>query len=386
VGHAVKIVHVIARLNVGGAALSVLELAAAQRRRGHEVLVVAGTIPEGEASMEYVARELEVPYLRLPALKREVSLLPDIEAIGELRALLRERQPDVLHTHTSKAGTTGRLAAILAGRRRPRVVVHTFHGHVLSGYFDTTRERTFRVIERMLAHASDRLIAVSDEVRDDLVRFHVAPFAKFSVIPYGFDLDARVRHDDSTRARKRAEAGADDTAFVIGWAGRLTDVKRPLDLVRAAADVDGSVLMLAGDGELRTEVEALTHELGMDDRVRLLGYVDDMGSWYAAFDAFLLTSANEGAPVVAIEAQAAGVPVVATDAGGTRTVVDDGETGYIVSIGDIGALSDRLRRLRDDAELRTELGATGAERMRAKFSIERMADDIDRLYAEIELR
>ena len=385
-GDAVKIVHVIARLNVGGAALSVLELAAAQRRRGHEVLVVAGTIPEGEASMEYVARDLEVPYLRLSALKREVSLLADLEAIRELRTLLRERQPDVLHTHTSKAGTTGRIAAILAGRRRPKVVVHTFHGHVLSGYFDTTRERTFRVIERMLAHASDRLIAVSDEVRDDLVRFRVAPFAKFSVIPYGFDLDARVRHDDSTRARKRAEAGADDTAFLIGWAGRLTDVKRPLDLVRATAEVDRSVLVLAGDGELRMELEELTHELGMSDRVRLLGYVDDMGSWYAAFDAFLLTSANEGAPVVAIEAQAAGVPVVATDAGGTRTVVDDGETGFIVNIGDIGALSDRLRRLRDDAELRAGLGVTGAARMREKFSIERMADDIDRLYAEIELR
>jgi glycosyltransferase involved in cell wall biosynthesis len=381
-----KIVHVIARLNVGGAALSVLELAAAQRRRGHEVLVVAGTIPEGEASMEYVAEELDVPYLRLPALKREVSLLPDIEAIRDLRILLRRRQPDVLHTHTSKAGTTGRLAAVLAGRRRPKVVVHTFHGHVLSGYFDTRRERTFRVIERMLAHATDRLIAVSDEVRDDLVRFRVAPFAKFSVIPYGFDLDARVRHDDSTRARKRAEARAEDTAFLIGWAGRLTDVKRPLDLVRAAADVDGSILVLAGDGELRGELEALTHELGMEDRVRLLGYVGDMGSWYAAFDAFLLTSANEGAPVVAIEAQSAGVPVVATDAGGTRTVVDDGETGFIVDIGDVGALAERLRQLRDDTDLRRKLGATGAERMRDKFSIERMADDVDRLYAEIALR
>ena len=381
-----RVVHVVARLNVGGAALSVLELAAAQRRRGHEVLVIAGTIPEGEASMEYVAEELDVPYLRLPALKREVSLLPDIEAIRELRILLRKRQPDVLHTHTSKAGTTGRLAAILAGRRRPKVVVHTFHGHVLSGYFDTRRERTFRIIERMLAHVTDRLIAVSDEVRDDLVRFRVAPFAKFSVIPYGFDLDARVRQDDSTRARKRAEARVDDSAFVIGWAGRLTDVKRPLDLVRAAAAVDGSVLVLAGDGELRAELEALTHELGMEDRVRLLGYVADMGSWYAAFDAFLLTSANEGAPVVAIEAQSAGVPVVATDAGGTRTVVDDGETGFIVDIGDVSALSDRLRQLRDETGLRRSLGATGAERMRDKFSIERMADDIDRLYAEIAPR
>jgi glycosyltransferase involved in cell wall biosynthesis len=378
-----KIVHVIARLNVGGAALSVLELAAAQRRRGHDVLVVAGTIPEGEASMEYVARELDVPYLRLPALKREVSPLADLEAIRTLRRLLRERRPDVLHTHTSKAGTTGRLAALLAGRLRPKVVVHTFHGHVLSGYFDTTRERAFRVIERALAHASDRLIAVSNEVRDDLVRFRVAPPEKFTVIPYGFDLDARVRHDDQTRRNKRAEAGVGDTDFVIGWAGRLTAVKRPLDLVRAASGVEESVLVLAGDGELRADLEALTHELEMGNRVRLLGYVPDMGSWYAAFDAFLLTSANEGAPVVAIEAQAAGVPVIATDAGGTRTVVDDGETGFVVNIGDVDAMVDRLQRLRDDESLRTRLGATAAARMRSKFSIERMVDDVETVYAKI---
>jgi glycosyltransferase involved in cell wall biosynthesis len=177
-----------------------------------------------------------------------------------------------------------------------------------------------------------------------------------------------------------------DTAFVIGWAGRLTAVKRPLDLVSAAAGVAGSVLVLAGDGELRADLEALVGELGMYDRVRLLGYVADMGSWYAAFDAFLLTSANEGAPVVAIEAQAAGVPVVATDAGGTRTVVDDGETGFVVKVGDIDALVDRLLRLRNDVELRTRLGATGAERMRTRFSIERMVDDIDRVYTEILAR
>jgi glycosyltransferase involved in cell wall biosynthesis len=333
--------------------------------------------------MEYVARELDVPYLRLPVLKREVSILADVEAIRRLRQLLRARQPDILHTHTSKAGTTGRVAALLAGRRRPKAVVHTFHGHVLSGYFNTTRERAFRIIERALAHASDRLIAVSDEVRDDLVRFGVAPLEKFSVIPYGFDLDWRVRHDDQVRMDKRAEAGAGDAAFVIGWAGRLTAVKRPLDLVRAAAAVDGSVLVLAGDGELRADLERLTDELGMRDRVHLLGYVADLGSWYPAFDAFLLTSANEGAPVVAIEAQAAGVPVVATDAGGTRAVVDDGETGFVVSIGDIAALADRLQRLRDDAGLRAGLGATGAVRMRNKFSIARMVDDVEAVYAKI---
>jgi glycosyltransferase involved in cell wall biosynthesis len=378
----VKIIHVIARLNVGGAALSVLELAAGQRRRGHDVLVVAGRIPAGEASMENVADDLGVPYLHLSTLQRDVSAGSDIATMRAVRRLIREQRPDVLHTHTAKAGATGRAAAAIAGRARPSAVVHTFHGHVLSGYFQLSRERLYRVTERVLAYVTDRLIAVSDEVRDDLIRFRVAPPTKFTVVPYGFDLDGRVHSDEATRTRKRDEAGAGD-AFVIGWAGRLTSIKRPLDLVRATAAVDGSILVIAGDGELRGDVESLARELGVDDRVRILGYVDDMGSWYAAFDAFLLTSANEGAPVVAIEAQASAVPVVATDAGGTRTVVDDGETGYVVPVGDIDALVKRLSELRDDTALRKRLGAAGAERMRSRFSIDRMVDDIEQVYAEI---
>jgi glycosyltransferase involved in cell wall biosynthesis len=378
-----KVIHAIARLNVGGAALSVLELAAGQQRRGHDVLVVAGQIPPGEASMEHVARELDVPYLHLASLQREVSPASDLGTVRRLRSLIRQRRPDVLHTHTAKAGATGRIAAALAGRSRPGAVVHTFHGHVLTGYFDPRRERAYRIAERTLAHATDRLIAVSAEVRDDLVRLHVAPAAKFAVVPYGFDLDARVHTDAETRARKRTEAQLGDDDFVVGWAGRLTAIKRPLDLIRAAAAVDHAVLVLAGDGELRAECEALVTELDCADRVRFLGYVPDMGSWYSAFDAFLLTSANEGAPVVAIEAQAARVPVVATDAGGTRTVVDDGETGFVVDVGDIAALAGRLSQLRDDPALRARLGAEGAQRMRSKFSIERMVDRIDQIYAEI---
>jgi glycosyltransferase involved in cell wall biosynthesis len=377
-----RIVHAIARLNVGGAALSVLELAAGQQRRGHDVLVVAGRIPAGEASMEHVAEELGVRHLHLTSLQREVSATSDLATIRALRRLLRERRPDVLHTHTAKAGTTGRTATLLAGRARPPVVVHTFHGHVLSGYFDPLRERAFRLVERALARVSDRLIAVSEEVRRDLVSFHVAPARKIAVVPYGFDLDARVRSDAATRARKRSELGVDDGTFVIGWAGRLTAIKQPLDLVRVAALVDGSRLVLAGDGELRAATEALVDELRMRDRVRLLGYVDDLGDWYAAFDAFLLTSLNEGTPVVAIEAQAAGVPVVASDAGGTRTVVADGETGFVAPIGNIEALAQPLRALRDDKKLRARLAEKGRMQMREAFSVERMVDDVERVYEE----
>jgi glycosyltransferase involved in cell wall biosynthesis len=382
----VKIVHVITRLNVGGAALSVLELAAGQRAAGHDVLVVAGRIPAREASMESTARDLDVPYIHLPTLVREVSPVEDLRTTLALRRLLRSRRPDVLHTHTSKAGTTGRIAALASGRARPPAVVHTFHGHVLSGYFDSRRERVFIQLERLLARRTDRLVAVSEQVRDDLVRLRVAPLEKVAVIHYGFDLDGRVGHAASARAAKRAELGIAETAFVIGWAGRLSEIKRPLDLVRTAALVPGSMLVIAGDGELRTAVEQLAATLDLADRVHVLGYVEDIGPWYGAFDAFLLTSANEGAPVVAIEALAAGLPVVATDAGGTRTVVDDGETGYLEAIGDVDALAGRLCELRDRPELRAELGATAAARMRERFSTTRMVGEVDALYSEILAR
>jgi glycosyltransferase involved in cell wall biosynthesis len=377
----VKIVHVIARLNVGGAALAVLELAAGQQRRGADVLVVAGTIPPGEVSMEHVAAEQGVPYLHLPSLRREISSWTDLRAVRELRGVLRSRRPDVLHTHAAKAGATGRIAALVVGRGKPKAVVHTYHGHVLTGYFDPRREYVYRGIERALAHASAALIAVSSEVRDDLVRLGVAPPEKFTVIPYGFDLDRLVASSPETRAKKRADLGANDDDFVVGWAGRLAPVKRPLDLIRIAAEVEGCVLVLAGDGELRRDAEALARELGVSNRVRFLGYVADMAAWYPALDAFLLVSENEGAPVAAIEALATGVPVVATDAGGTRTVVDDRETGFLRAIGDIAGLAGALTELRDRRDLRSRFSQAGPTRMRERFSVERMVDDVDRLYA-----
>jgi glycosyltransferase involved in cell wall biosynthesis len=380
-----KVIHAIARLNVGGAALSVLELAAGQHERGHDVLVVAGTIPPGEASMESVAQELGVPHLHLPELTRELSLAADVHATWRLRSLIRERNPTVLHTHTSKAGATGRVAALLAGRQRP-IRVHTFHGHVLSGYFDPRRERAFRLVERGLAYATDGIVAVSEQVRDDLLRFHVAPATKITVVQYGFALDRRLAPAAAAREAKRAEIGAAESDFVIGWAGRMAEIKRPGDLVRVAAQVPASLLVLAGDGDLRAEVERLAVVHGVADRVRILGYVEDMGAWYGAFDAFLLTSANEGAPVVAIEALAAGVPVVATDAGGTRNVVDDEASGFLAPVGDVETLGERLRRLQGDPELRARLGAEGASRMRERFSTARMVDDVDALYQRLLAR
>ena len=379
--------HVIARLNVGGAALHVLQLAHEQARRGHDVVVVAGTLAAGEESMEYVGEELGVQLVRLPVLQRPLSPRADTAAIVALRRLLREQRPDVLHTHTAKAGATGRLAALAAGAARPRAVVHTYHGHVLSGYFSRRWERVFRWVERALAFTSGTLVAVSEEVRDDLVGFGVAPASRFAVVPYGFDLPPWSEADDANRRTIRAELGVGDDTFVVGWAGRLTAIKRPLDLVRTLRGlVDqgvDAVLVLVGDGEDRDAVEALVAELDVAERCRLVGFQKSIRPWYASFDALILTSANEGTPVVAIEALAAGRPVVATRAGGTGTVVRNGESGYLEAIGDTEALARRLARLAADPALRASMGEAGAEDARARFAVGRMADEIEAVYRRL---
>ena len=379
-----SIVHVIARLNVGGAALHVLQLAREQGRRGHDVVVVAGTLAAGEESMEYVAVELGVEVIKLPALQRELSLRADGAAIRELRRLIRERRPDVVHTHTAKAGATGRLAALLAGRARPRSLVHTYHGHVLSGYFSPVRERIFRLIERALARPTSALLAVSEEVRNDLADYGVARRERFTVVPYGFDPPPWSEADEQARARIRGELGLDADTFAIGWAGRLTPIKRPLDLVRTLrgvldAGVD-AVLVVVGDGDDRPETEALAAELGVADRCRFVGFHRNIRDWYASFDVFLLTSLNEGTPVVAIEALGASRPVVATAAGGTAAVVIDGVSGFVVPVGDVAGLTDRVVRLARDRGLATRLGEAGSADVRARYATGRMADELEAVY------
>jgi glycosyltransferase involved in cell wall biosynthesis len=386
-GRPLRILHVIARLNVGGAALHVLQLAAEQRRRGHHVLVVAGRLATGEESMEYLADELAVPLRRLPALQRELSPTDDTKAVRELIAIIRAEQPHVLHTHTAKAGGAGRVAALLAHGARPDAVVHTYHGHVLRGYFGRGKETFYRLLERALARCTDRLIAVSREVRDDLVSLGVAPRSKFEVIPYGFDLASRSDGTDIDRVRIRSEIGASESTFVVGWVGRLTAIKRPLDLVRVLSALVGlevdALLCLVGDGPERPSVEALAASLGVGDRCHFAGYRKQLGGWYAAFDVLCLTSANEGTPVAAIEALAAGRPVVATRVGGTPAVVEDGVSGFLADEGDISTLSSRLAELARDPALRSRLGRAGAARMRELYAKERMVDDIERLYRDV---
>jgi glycosyltransferase involved in cell wall biosynthesis len=325
--------------------------------------------------------------VRIDELGREISPLRDLLATIRLARLIRKERPQILHTHTAKAGTVGRVAARLAGSRRPPIVVHTFHGHVLRGYFGPVRTLLFRLLERWLAAGTTALIAVSPQVRDDLVALGVAPRERFVVIRLGIELDERVTPEQNGRAESRRYLGIPGDRFAVGWIGRMTAVKRTDDVLIAFKSLrDGgvdAVLCMVGDGPDRLQLEQRAHELGVARDTVFLGYQEDVAPFYAAFDALVLPSGNEGTPVTVIEALAAERPVVATRVGGVPDVVRDGEDGFLVEAGATDDLADRLGRLARDPALRARMGRKGRERMLPRYAVERLVDDVDELYRSL---
>jgi glycosyltransferase involved in cell wall biosynthesis len=383
----IKVLRVIARLNVGGPALHVAYLTAGLADRGYETTLVAGTLARGEESMAAVSESRGVRIETLPALHRNIGPLRDAQAILRLARLIREERPTILHTHTAKAGAVGRIAALLSGSARPPIVVHTFHGHVLRGYFNPLTSFGFRTLERWLARVTTALVAVSPEVRDDLVKLHVARASKFTIVRLGIELEERTDVASDVRAETRRQLGVGPDAFVVGWVGRMTAVKRTDDVVRALRGlVDRGVdvyLCLVGDGPDRDHLERYAHELGVVRRCLFVGYQQDVARFYSAMDALLLPSANEGTPVSVIEALAAQRPAVATRVGGTPDVIREGVDGFLVEVGDADALSERLAELAADPERRARMGASGRERVLERYAVERLVDDVDRLYRSL---
>jgi len=380
----VKVLRVIARLNMGGPALHVAYLTEGLRKRGYDTTLVAGSLARGEDSMAFVADARGVEIVRIDELGREISPLRDLMATIRLARLIRKERPQILHTHTAKAGTVGRVAALLAGSRRPPIVVHTFHGHVLRGYFGPVRSLFFRLLERWLAAGTTALIAVSPQVRDDLVALGVAPRERFVVIRLGIELDERVAPEQNGRGESRRYLGIPGDRFAVGWIGRMTAVKRTDDVLVAFKRLRDSgvdaMLCMVGDGPDRLQLEQRAHELGVARDTVFLGYQEDVAPFYAAFDALVLPSGNEGTPVTVIEALAAERPVVATRVGGVPDVVRDGEDGFLVEAGATDDLADRLERLARDPALRARMGKRGRERVLPRYAVDRLVDDVDELY------
>ena len=383
----VRVLRVIGRLNVGGPALHVLYLAAGLADRGYDTTLVAGRVAPGEDSMGFMAERLGVPVVHIEQMQRDLSPVGDAIAILRLARLIQRIRPSILHTHTAKAGAVGRLAALLAGGSRPPIVVHTFHGHVLRGYFDPVRTAGFRLLERLLARTSTALVAVSPQVRDDLAALGVAPRERFAVVRLGVELAERVAAGEQQRDESRRLLGIARDRFTVGWIGRMTKVKRTEDVLLAfrrlrESGVD-ACLCLVGDGPDRPAVERRAHELGIMRDTLFLGFQENVGPFYAAFDVLLLPSANEGTPVSAIESLAAGRPVVATRVGGVPDVVRDGEDGLLAEVGAIDDLSAGLARLAADPQLRERMGSSGRDRVLQRYGVGRLVDETDLLYRSL---
>jgi glycosyltransferase involved in cell wall biosynthesis len=319
----------------------------------------------------------------LPALGREIRGGPDLVALVQLTRLVRRLRPDLVHTHTAKAGTLGRLAALLA---RVPVIVHTYHGHVFHGYFSAPRTRAFLAIERWLARRTDRLLTVSETVRAELLALGVGDPDRLTVVPLGLDLEGFLGCE-ALRGGFRAELGVAADVPLVGIVARLAPIKAHEVFLQAAAAVARELptarFLVIGDGERRRELEALAVRLGLGPQVRFLGWRADLPRIYADLDVVVLTSRNEGSPVSLIEAMAAARPVVATRVGGVPDLVDDGVTGLLVPSGDTRALAAGLSGLLGDPARRCLMGAAGRKRVAGGFGADRLLADVDRLYTEL---
>jgi glycosyltransferase involved in cell wall biosynthesis len=414
-----RVVRIIARLNVGGPAKHVAWLTAATRRFGIESELIAGVVPPGEDDMSYFAAEQGVRPIILPEMSREVSA-KDAVTIWKLYGMFRRLQPDIVHTHTAKAGTVGRVAGLLyrwltpsalIGRPRACRFVHTYHGHIFHSYYGHLKTRLFLNIERLLARtATDRIVVISQQqYREIHEQFGVGRARQFKLIPLGLDVQAFAGWRER-RAAAREDLGAGEDELLVGIVGRLTEIKNhklfleaaALYLKRRAGVEIGETgaqrvrFVVVGDGHLRGELEAHARTLNIAEHVTFTGLRGDPENFYAALDIVALTSLNEGTPLTLIEAMANARAVVATAVGGVVDLVGQSseeateeaayavcERGVRVRTGDAEAFCEALRRLVLDENLRRTLGERGRAFVAEHYSKERLVKDVLNLYSEL---
>jgi glycosyltransferase involved in cell wall biosynthesis len=350
-----------------------------------ETLLVHGRLAAGEESMADLARREGARTEFVGSLVQPVSAWDDPRALAQLIRITRRFRPHIVHTHTAKAGLVGRAAA-LAVRPRP-LIVHTFHGHVLRGYFGPRKTAFYRRLEQEMARFTDVLIGVSEATVGDLVGLGVAPREKFRVVPLGAELDPFTdAGSGEDRGVLRAELDVADDETLLLFVGRLVPIKRVDVLLESLRQVvsQGAPVQLAivGDGELRTQLEELSAEMGLQGRVHFLGYRRDLPRIAAAADIAVLSSDNEGTPVALIEAAAAGLPAVATSVGGVPEVVGE-DVGMVVAPRDPQAFGMAVATLAEDPELRRQMGERAREAALRRYSHERLLDDVRDLYEEL---
>ena len=369
----IKVMQIIARMNVGGPAVIVAELMRGIDSSRFEQILITGYCDETEADfLDEVATDIKA--MRIAGLGRSVSPIADFTAFLGLIKTIKTFKPDVIHTHTAKAGVLGRLASIIAGRGAIRI--HTFHGHLLHGYFAGWKTKLVVLIEKFFAKRTHHLIAIGTEVKRELIAAGIGNASQYSVFFPGLPEPHTV---SKTEIRKNLEL--DPTAIYCTFVGRLTQIKRPDRLLDvAAAMVKREVLihfLVAGEGELfeSSKARAAAEKLP----VTFLGWRKDIDDLFAASDIAILSSDNEGIPLTLIQAAQAGLPILAPAVGSISDIVENDKTGFLTSP-QPGAMASALSALATDEALRNRLGAAGKIHAHEFFSLERMLRDHTEIY------
>lgn len=379
-----RVARVIARMNVGGPARQVTALHDRDTglgSLGFEQLLLVGKVGSDEAD-ELAFRAPDVVRSPVPGLGRTPHALDDLRALRSLRQELARFRPDIVHTHTAKAGALGRLAA-WSLRPAPKTV-HTFHGHLLTGYFSPPARAGVVFAERVLARRTTRLVAVGERVRDDLVAAAIGRRDQYVVLPPGVDLPPAPSQAEA----RRVLGLAGDPGLVIGFAGRLTTIKRPDRLLAIVDELRDrgirTTALVAGEGALDAEMRARTEQLELGDSVRFLGLRRDIEVVWAACDVAVITSDNEGMPMALIEAALVGRPAVTTNVGSAGEVVLTGRTGFVVE-SDVATFAHAVARFTDPG-LRARMGAAAQAHATANFSASRLVSDTGALYEQLVTR
>lgn len=374
----IRVMRIITRLNIGGPTQHVTLLTAALNDADFQSTLFTGIVGPDEGDMSDFARSHGVEPVTIPWMKREISPKDDLRALWALCRLIREQTPDVVHTHTAKAGMVGRVAAAMCG---VPVVIHTFHGHIFWGYFGPAKTHLFILVERLLARLSSLLLTISKRLRRDLIRYRIAPSKHIQVVPLGLELSHFVEAR-SRQGKLRRELGISTDQALVGIIGRLVPIKNHALFLEAAQHIHEQLpdirFIVVGDGECREELEALTNRLGLAHNVTFAGWRRDLPDIYADLDVLVVSSHNEGTPVSVIEAMAAGVPVVATEVGGIPDLLQDGALGTLTPLDDASAMAEAIiavLQVPDTQRIEEARGWTLAQ-----FSAERLVNDTRALY------
>jgi glycosyltransferase involved in cell wall biosynthesis len=388
----IKVLRIINRFNLGGPTYNAAYLTKYLEPE-FETLLVGGVKYEEEGSSEFILDKLEIKPIIIPEMKRSISFKDDKKAYQKIKEIIEEFQPDIVHTHASKAGALGRLAA---SKCNIPVIVHTFHGHVFHSYFGRVKTLFYKTIERRLAKKSTKIVAISEIQKNELWKDHkICKESKLEVIPLGFDLDRFQENIEEKRKSFRAKYKINDDEIAIGIIGRLVPVKNHPMFINAIKEVKNKTskkirVFIIGDGEEKGQLINLLKRIELEfvewkneQRVAVVtftSWIKDVDWANAGLDIIALTSLNEGTPVSLIEAQASNKPIITTNVGGVENIVLKDVTAFITESDNIEQFVEALMKLIEDNELRNEMGQKGWGFVREKFHYARLTKDVKTLY------